>query len=396
MTAPCASMALSQASARNWLAVVAVSAGIFTFVTAEMLPVGILVAVAADLGVSEGTAGLMVTAPGVVAAVAALGVALAAGRLDRRLLLCGLLALLCAANVVCALAPNFAVMLAARVAVGLSIGGFWGIAGGLAVRLVPPGDVGRATSIIFAGIAAASVLGVPFGATVGDWAGWRMAFWAVAVLAFAVLVALALLLPALPAAHAIRLSAFPPLLRDRATRGGLIATALIVIGHFAAYTYVSPILQQNGGVGARLIGALLLGYGLAGIVGNFAAGAFAARDVRRTLIVIVAGLSGALALAALVGQSPAPAIALLLVWGLAYGGVSVSLQTWMQKAAPQAVEAANAAWASIFNASIALGAFVGGLAIDCLGVTAVLWLAAAFVLFSGRALGRAGPPSRRA
>ncbi|MEV4259195.1 MFS transporter, partial [Spirillospora sp. NPDC049652] len=102
-----------------------VATGTFTIVTTEMLPVGLLSPMARDLRVAEGTAGLAVTLPGVVAAVSALAVALGAGRIDRRLLLCSLAGLVAAANAVSAVAPSLAVLLAARVLVGIAIGGFW-------------------------------------------------------------------------------------------------------------------------------------------------------------------------------------------------------------------------------------------------------------------------------
>lgn len=151
--------------------------------------------VGTDLGVSDGTAGLMVTAPGLVAGFCAPLVTVGAGRLDRRLVLCVLIALMVAANLAAALAPGFAVVLAARLLVGVSVGGFWAIAGGLAVRLVPERHVGRATALVFGGVPTASVLGVPAGTLLGEVIGWRAAFAAVGGLGLVTLTALLLLLP---------------------------------------------------------------------------------------------------------------------------------------------------------------------------------------------------------
>lgn len=366
----------------HWFGVAAAAAGVFTLVTSEMLPVGILPAVAAEMGVTDGTVGLMVTAPGLVAAAASPLLMLAIGRLDRRIYLCLLMTLLAVANLVTAAAPSFPVLLGARLMVGLSIGGFWALAGSLAPRLVPPESVGRAMALIFGGVAAASVLGVPAGTLLGDLAGWRLTFVAAAALAAVVLVGLALSLPRLPATQPVRLASLPAVLRIEGVRVGILSTALLVTGHFAAYTFVNPILQQLSGIDAGLVSSLLLIYGVAGIVGNIVAGGAAVRDVRRTLIVIIAALSATLLLMPLLGTGPVGGIAMLVLWGLSYGGVSVSLQTLIVKTAPRATEAASSLFAGTFNLSIALGALIGGWTVDGVGPASVLWLGGGFVLLT--------------
>ncbi|MFD4998121.1 MFS transporter [Streptomyces buecherae] len=363
--------------AREWLAVLSVAVGIFAVVTTELLPVGLLTSIGSSLDVSDGTAGLAMTLPGLVAAVAAPLLAVFVGRLDRKRVLIALMALLAGANLVSALATSFPVLLTARVLVGLSIGGVWAIAAGLAVRLVPARAVATATSVIFSGIAVASVLGVPAGTLIGDLATWRAAFWVMGALALAVLVAMAVLLPPLPATRSVRPRELPALLRDPAPRIGLVATALLVTGHFAAYTYVRPVLEEVSGVGSGLISTLLLVYGVAGIAGNFLAGARAQRDPRGALMTLSALLAAAVVLIALVGASTPGAAVLLVVWGLAYGGVSVSAQAWMLRAAPQAREVGSALFVSVFNLAISLGALLGGRAADGVALSSVLWLGGA-------------------
>ncbi|MEI5103366.1 MFS transporter [Streptomyces sp. PmtG] len=356
------------------LSVIAVAAATFSVVTTEMLPVGLLTSLASGLHVSDGTAGLTVTLPGVVAAIAALLLPVAVRGADRRTVLCGLMLLLAAANLLSALAPSFTVLLVARFVVGLCIGGVWAVAASLAVRLVRTEATGRATAVIFSGIAVASVLGVPAGTFLGELASWRWAFGAVAALGLGVAVLLALVLPPLPPTEPVRLGAFPALLRLPRLRAGLIAVALLVVGHFAAYTYVRPVLERVPDVGAGLISVLLLSYGVAGIAGNFLGGTFAARDPRRALLIISAALAAVVLLLVPAGASLAASVALLVAWGLAYGGVSVSSQNWVMAAAPHAREAASALFAGIFNISIALGALAGGRVADALGATDVLWL----------------------
>ncbi len=366
-----------------WSAVAAVGCGIFALVTTELLPVGLLTPVSAALDVSAGTAGLMVTVPGVVAALSAPLVALLAGRTDRRTLLCGLMALLAAANLLSAWAPGFAPLLAARVLVGISIGGFWMLAGGLAFRLVPAPDVGRAMSIIFGGVAVASVLGVPLGTLLGELGGWRSAFVVMGALSAVILLALLALLPRLSATHSISCADLLGASRIPAVRAGIIATFCLVTGHFSAYTFVRPVLQDLAGIEASLMGPLLFTYGTAGVVANFLAGPAAARNVRRTLLRIVAMLTAVLFAMAAFGSTTLPAIIVLLMWGLSYGGASVSLQSWMNQAAPHATEAVSAVFSGMFNFSIALGALIGGVAIDSAGPRAVLILGAVLVFGAG-------------
>ncbi|MFE3665787.1 MFS transporter [Streptomyces sp. NPDC059164] len=363
----------------GWPGVAALALGTFTVVTSEMLPVGLLTPMGRSLGVPEGVAGLTLTITGLVAALSAPVLVPLLGRADRRTALCALVAVLVVGNLGAAWAPDFTTMVLARVLVGVGMGGVWAVAAGLAVRLVPAQSAGTATSLVFSGIAVASVLGVPAGTYLGDLAGWRAAFLAAAGLGAVVLAAAAVLLPRLPAEPAVPLAGALRLTREPRLRTGLLVVGFLVTGHFAAYTYVRPVLEDVSDVGAGTIGVLLLVYGIAGVAGNFLAGAGAARSPRATLLVI--GTVLALTVAALpwLGGSPALAAALMVLWGLGYGGVSVSTQTWVLLAAPAAREAASSLFVAVFNAAIALGALAGGLVADGVGVTAVTVTGAALV-----------------
>ncbi|QMV73370.1 MFS transporter [Comamonas piscis] len=368
-----------QDPARNpWPAVMAAGLATFSVVTTEMLPVGLLTAIAPSLGISTGQAGLMLSLPALLAVVFAPLVVLMAGNMDRRRILAGLLALLVLANAASALAPSWGWMLAARVLLGLCIGGIWAVAGGLAARLVPAAAMGLATSIIFGGVAAASVLGVPMGALIGEGAGWRWAFGVMAVFSALVLGLHLWVMPTLPVRSAVGLRQFLTLRSNRALQAGLWLSLLLVAGHFMAFTFVRPLLLAVSGFDAQWIAALLLAYGLAGIAGNFIAGLAAARRTTLTVAAIALGLLLVPLLWLAFGGSPTGGFVLLLFWGLAYGGVSVALMTWMMKAAPQAMEIAAALYVGVFNTGIALGAWAGGQVVDGWGLQANLWLAAAW------------------
>lgn len=376
-----------------WFAVIAVGLATFSVVTTEMLPVGLLTSIAGTLETSTGTAGLMISLPALLAAFFAPLVLIAAGNLDRRKILCGLLALLVVANIASALAPSMAWMLASRVLVGFCMGGIWAIAGGLAARLAPVQSIGLATSIIFGGVAAASVLGVPLGALIGDFAGWRWAFGSMAILSALVLVIHFAVIPRLPVNGSVTPRQFAEQLANRKLQAGLVLTVLLVAGHFMAFTFVRPLLLSVSGFDPQWISALLFAYGIAGIVGNFLAGIIAARRTALTLMVIALGLLLTPILFLTIGSSHVGGAVVLLAWGLAYGGVSVGLMTWMMKAAPGAVEIAAALYVGVFNIGISLGSWGGGQAVDRFGLATNLWLAgglAALALLLTFAIGTRG------
>ncbi|MGP3157716.1 MFS transporter [Serratia marcescens] len=355
--------------AKPWLATFAIGLSTFTVVTAEMLPVGLLTPIVSTLNASIGRAGLLISLPALFAALFAPLVVLGARRTDRRSLLIVFLLLLIAANLLAAAATSMALLFAARILLGFCIGGIWVIAGGLAERLVPPASVGLALSVIFGGVAAASVLGVPLGVFLGEALGWRMAFLAVAVLAALTLLLLLCVLPPLPVTQAVSWRSFTTQRANRRLLLGLLLTFLLVAGHFMAYTFVRPLLQTVAGIESRWVGPLLFAYGVAGIVGNFIAGQAAAKRLRRTLALIAFGLALAVLLLPLLGRAPLSGGAFLLLWGIAYGGVSVSLMAWMLKAAPDAVEVASSLYIALFNLAISCGSLAGGLVVDAGGLT---------------------------
>ncbi|WP_084468681.1 MFS transporter [Nocardiopsis trehalosi] len=393
---PAARPAPEPVPVRGWLAAAVVALGTFTVVTAEMMPVGLLTPMGGALGVSPGTAGLTLTITGFVAAVAAPPATLVAGRLDRRTVLVLTSVMLAAANLVAAAAPGFAVMVAARVLVGVAMGFLWTFAVGVAPRLVPAHAAAKATAIVFSGVAVASVLGVPLGTFLSGLAGWRAAFAAVAGLALVTAAAMALLLPRLPAEGPVRVGGVLGTLRVPAVRAGLALTALLVAGHFAAYTYVRPALEQALGAGAALIGALLLVYGVAGVVGNFTAGALVGRGPRRVLVAIGAVLAVVMPLVPLLGATGVGAVVVMVVWGLAYGGVSVSTTSWTTTAAGPAREAASGLLVGVFNAAIGGGALMGGAVVNAVSPAGAMLLGGGLALAALATALLARSPGRQA
>ncbi|MFF2571004.1 MFS transporter [Streptomyces sp. NPDC058084] len=244
---------------------------------------------------------------------------------------------------------------------------------------MPERHVARATAVIFGGVETASVLGVPTGTFLGDLSGWRTAFGAVGVLGLMSLTFMVVLMPKVPAERTITFAGLAKVFKGNSgVRAGIALTFLVITGHFLAYTFVRPILQ-DAGVTDNLIGALLLTFGIAGICGNFIAGAHVAKRLRQTVLGISVVLTVAMVLLVLLGDTPLTAGAMIL-WGLGYGAVPVTFHTWILDAAPDATEAASSLYVSTFNLAIALGALLGGLAVDGLSTTSILWIGAAMAL----------------
>ncbi|MFJ8386546.1 MFS transporter [Streptomyces sp. NPDC094438] len=348
----------------SWLAVVAVMLGIFSIVTTEILPIGLLTSIGASFSLTDGGAGLMMTMPGFLAALSAPLVTAATARIDRRLMTAAFILLLALANFLVAAASSYWLVLLSRVMVGVTIGGFWSIGVGLAARLVPADSVGRATSVIFSAVPLGSVLGVPLGTFIGSIAGWRAVFVVMGLFTVAVFVMLLLVVPALPAEQAPRLTVLGGMFRSVNTRFALAMTFLIVLAHFGTYTYVTPFLEQVTHVSSGLVTVYLLAYGAAGIAGNFLGGSAVARHPRATFAAAAAMIAGATLLLPVLGRWDLGAVALLIVWGVAYGAVPVCSQTWFAKASPDSPEAASVLFTASFQATISIGALVGGVVVD--------------------------------
>lgn len=359
----------------SWSAVAAIGIGAFALVTSEFLPVGLLPQVAAELGISSGRAGLMVTAPGIAAAIAAPLTLALAGRFDRRHVLWFLIALLAAANLTVALAQDFATVLSGRILLGIAVGGFWTIGGSLGARLRPDAAA-RASSLIFAGVSVGTVAGVPIGTLVGNLVGWRMAFAGATAVALLVLGLLMIVLPPVRPEGTRSLAGIADVLALPRIRIGLAAIFLLFVGQFGSYTYITPYLLEHKGATAAAISPLLFGYGAAGLVGNVLAG-WAAERSSRGALAGTAALTAAAILLLMAAGSTLQAIVPILLWGVAFGMLPIAIQTWLFSAAPDHLEAVSAVFSSSGQASIGAGALAGGLVVDHVGLVGAMAMGAA-------------------
>jgi predicted MFS family arabinose efflux permease len=362
------------AGKRPWFAILSIALGSFAFVTTEYMPVGVLPKIAADLAVTPGTAGLMTTTPGIIAAFSAPLLLLAAGRVNRRLLLLLLSVALVSSNLVSAVATSFATMLIGRALLGVSLGGFWTVALGVSGQIVSQDKSARASAIIFMGITLATVIGVPLGTFIAELSSWRVSFYATATLALAALLLQTLLLPDLPPRVAVRFADFGRMLARGAVLRSLLLVALLFGAHFSAYTYIAPFLEDNAVLGATWVTGLLLGFGVVGFMSNFVASAFVTSHPRLSLFAMTALVIASLLALPAFAHTHSAVVAGVLAWGIAYGAIPLCLSVWMQLTSPQRPEAASALFVSAVQTAIAAGSLAGGVAVDHMGAAGAMQL----------------------
>jgi DHA1 family inner membrane transport protein len=344
------------------LALAALFLGMFVQGSAELLVVGVLNLIAADLRVSIPAAGTLVTAYAVGFAIGGPILTALTIRLDRRAVLVGTLGLSILSNLVAVLTADYGAFLAARTVAGAVQGLFIAAAFGAGIAVVPPERIGRAMAVVISGTAVSAAFGVPLGTLIGHTLGWRGSFAVIVVFAAAALVATLLLVPSVPSRGAGAGSqaryAFAP--RVLAV---LVLNFLVFASVFAALTYIVPFLETVTGVSGALVSVFLLAYGLATAVGSLGGGRFADLNAARTLIVGTIGVAGSLLALYLVGTI-APLVALAVVaWGLFAFGMAASLQYRVVSLAGRGGELAQSLPASAINLGIAFGSFAGGVAI---------------------------------
>ncbi|MEU3378866.1 MFS transporter [Streptomyces caelestis] len=383
---------------------VALALGGFGIGLTEFLIAGLLPQVASSCAVSEAAAGRLISGYALSVAVGANALAAATARLPRKQVLVGLVALFVVGNLLSAVAPNYPVMLLGWIVAALCRGSFFGIGSLVARSLVAPEKKSQAVAIMFAGLTVANVLGVPFGALVGERWGWRAAFWAVTAIGVLALAGIAALVPARAGRVPPATGADPALPKPaagtdeaasdpvppsglraqvRAFRSWqvwltLAATALSYGGMFGAFSYIAYTFTEVSGFAQADVAWLLMVYGVGLVVGNLVGGRAADRD--RALVLALPALT--LALFGLLADSAAASVVLVFVMGVTGFASVPGMITRVTDFAHGAALAASAN-VSASNVGNALGAWLGGLAITAgLGYTSPLYVGAGIALSS--------------
>ncbi|MEU6431863.1 MFS transporter [Microbispora sp. NPDC046973] len=368
---------------RSWLGVAAITASLFVFLTTELMPVGLLTPISASLHISVGAAGLMVTLYGVSAGLGVPFIVAWTRRVNRRVLLSTLLAILTLGNTITAISPNYPLVLTTRLTMGFASGVFWAIGVSMAMRLVAERHASRAAAIVMSGISIAAVVGIPLGTVLESLTSWRTTFLIWAGLSALVFLAVVAVIPSLPSANAVSVrEVFGLPLKNVPLRLVLFTVVLFVLGHFGAYTFVRPYLEQSASATPFFITAALMVYGAGGAAGNFVAGYTVNRNLRGSFIAGCGGLVLSLLLLLTIAHGQAGSIVTLVLWGVSFGVVQLSQVNMTQAAAPDTFEAAMSLNTMAYNTSIAIGALAGGLFADHLGVTSVVWFGVALTAAS--------------
>ncbi|MDF2266635.1 MFS transporter [Streptomyces coacervatus] len=365
---------------------VALALGGFGIGLTEFVIAGLLPQVGRSLAVSEAAAGWLISGYALTVAVGAIALTAATAGLPRKPVLFGLVVLFVLGNLISAVAPSYGVMMLGRVIAALCHGSFFGIGSLVARSLVPPERASRAVAVMFAGLTVANVLGVPFGALVGERWGWRATFWAITGIGVVAAVAIAVLVPGwagkpeVESGAARALSAQLRAMRSRQVWLTLAATALSYGGMFGAFSYLAYTFTEVTGFSDTDVAWLLVVYGSGLVVGNLAGGRGADRNRDLTLIASLAALTATLALFGLLASSPTASIVLVFLTGV-FGFAPVPGMITRVTDAAQGVPLAAGANVSASNVGNALGAWLGGMAISAgFGYTAPLYVGAAIVL----------------
>lgn len=368
------------------LALWALTLSAFAIGTTEFVIVGLIPTIAASLGVSVPSAGLLVSLYALGVAIGAPVLTALTGRMHRKHLLLALMALFTAGNLVAWLAPGYQALMVARVLTGLAHGVFFSIGSNIATSLVPKEKAASAIALMFTGLTVALVTGVPLGTFIGQTFGWQTTFLAVALLGVLAFFGSLILVPddvaaSKPASLLVQLSVLkkPRLLLVYAM------TTLGYGGSFIAFTYLAPILQEVSGFSAGSVSLVMLVYGVSVAFGNIWGGKLADRKGPiRALQIVFALLALVLFALTFTAAHAWLALATVLVWGaVAFGNVP-GLQVYVvQRAgrdAPQAVDVASGLNIAAFNVGIAGGAWAGGLIVVHAGLLATPWIGALVVL----------------
>lgn len=381
------------------LGLLALALGGFGIGLTEFVIMGLLPEVAADFGVSEASAGWFISGYALAVVVGALGLTAAVTRLDRKPVLAALLVLFIAGNLLSATAADYWPMMLGRVIAALAHGAFFGIGAVVAADMVVPSKKAGAIALMFTGLTAANVLGVPFGTLLGQAAGWRATFWAITVIGLAALAGILFLVPKAAGAKAAEagglrreLAAF----RSRQVWLSIIVTILGFGGMFGAFTYIAYTLTEVSGFAATAVPWLLVLFGVGLFAGNTLGGKAADRNVDRTLLVVLAALLMILVVFALTAGSQALTIASLLLMG-GFGFATVpGLQMRVMKYASSAPTLASGANIGAFNVGNALGAWIGGVTITAgLGYTSPIWAGAGITLMGLAVMACAAAAAKR-
>lgn len=346
---------------KEWLPCIGIAFAAFVFNTSEFAPIALLSDIAKGFSVSEAKAGLLITIYAWVVALASLPLILIFARVERRKLIAGLLILFIISHILSWQSYNYTSLLISRIMVACSHAIFWSVAAPMAVQMAPEGHRSTGLGIMATGSSLATILGLPFGRTLGLYMGWRMTFLFIGIAAFVILIFLLFVLPVLKSENAGSLKSLPKLVKRPALMGIYLLTVVMITAHFTGYTYIEPFMINIAGLNENVATIVLLIFGAAGIGGSLL---FSRYNEKRSLFLMGASLvcvSISLSLMYPLGINTYTIFLLCIFWGITFMIFNLVLQDTVIKVAPDATAVAMSIYSGIYNVGIGSGALIGGI-----------------------------------
>lgn len=350
----------------------ALALGAFGIGVTEFSPMGMLPVIAADLGVSIPTAGMLISAYAFGVLLGAPLMTLVFANMARRNLLLLSMAIFTLGNLLSALADSYNVLLLARIITSFNHGAFFGVGAIVAMNVVPPEKRAGAVAAMFSGLTLATIGGVPLAAYIGEVIGWRPAFFGMAVIGLVTMAALRWSLPPMANKQKANVRNELRVLGKKPVLVALLLTVVSSSAMFTVFTYIVPILQDETQASTLFVTSMLVLYGIGLAVGNVLGGRFADRSMDLTLIASLIAVMLLLVMLALVISSPLMVAPLIFLWGIASFALVPPLQAMVVQEAAEAPSLASAMNIGAFNLGNALGAMLGALMISAgFGLSAV-------------------------
>jgi DHA1 family inner membrane transport protein len=357
------------------LPLLALAVAAFGIGTTEFVIMGLLPNVARDLDVSIPAAGMLVSGYALGVTIGAPILAIATARMPRKKALMNLIGVFIVGNLLCAIAPGYAVLMAARVVTAFCHGAFFGIGSVVAAGLVAPNRRAQAIALMFTGLTLANVLGVPLGTALGQALGWRATFWAVTGIGVLAAAALAVCLPAKIEMQETSLVREFSVLKDPQVLMVLGISTLASASLFSVFTYITPILEDVTGFTPHSVTLVLLLFGLGLTVGSTLGGKLADWRLIPSLLAFLFAIGVVLTIFAGTMHSAIPAMATIFFWGILAFAIVPPLQMLIVDRASHAPNLASTLNQGAFNLGNATGAWLGGMAIGAgAPLTSLPWL----------------------
>ena len=354
--------------------------GAFGIITTEFGVIGILPAIAKAFSISIDTAGWLLSGFALTIALTGPFTTLLTAKINRKVMMCLVLAIFVLSNLLSAIAPNFTVLMIARILPAFLHPVFWAVATVAASKQADPKDAPKAVSVVLAGLSIATVLGVPITTYAADLFNWKASFILSGIINLIAFTALLLFVPSMPVKEHTSSSEQLKVLKKGQLWVNLFATMVMIAGMFSSYGYLAEYLGKVTKMGGGAISIMLLLFGGAGIAGNWLTGIALSKNVLVTTRIFMLSLILIHLLAYSFGGLFVPMAVIISVWGFIHTGGFLIGQTRSTSEAPEAPELAASLMVSFGNAGVTLGTLLGGIVITQFSVHEIVWMSMLLLL----------------